>query len=54
MQILIIAFIIVVMAVAALSVSKSRALDTVLFCVFYSAVVVAVTATVIEFLLRLS
>ena len=49
-----IAFIVLAAAVGALSVSKSRTLDTMLFCVFYTAAVVATTSIVVEFLSRLS
>ena len=49
-----IAFVILVAAVVALSVSKSRAWDTVLFCTFYAAAVVATVSTIVEFLSRLS
>lgn len=49
-----IAFVIFIIAVMALSVSESRTLDTVLFCVFYAAAVVAVASTGVEFLSRLS
>lgn len=52
--VLLIAFVVLVAAVAALSVSKSRTLDTVLFCVFYTAVVVAVTSAIVGFLPGLS
>ena len=49
-----IAFIILVAAVVALSVSKSRAWDTVLFCTLYTAAVVATVSTIVGFLSRLS
>lgn len=49
-----VAFVVLVAAVVALSVSKSRTLDTVLFSVFYAASMVAVTSVVVEFLSRLS
>lgn len=49
-----VAFVVLVAAVVALSVSKSRMWDTVLFSVFYTASTVAVTSIVVEFLSRLS
>ena len=49
-----IAFVILIAVIGALSVSKHRTLDTVLFCVFYTAVVVAVTSAIVELLPRLS
>lgn len=49
-----IAFVILIVAVIALCFSKSRTLDTVLFSVFYAAVVVTVASSVVEFLSRQS
>lgn len=49
-----IASVILIVAVIALSVSKSRTLDTVLFSVFYAAAVVTVASSVVEFLSRQS
>lgn len=43
-----------IMSVVALSVSKSNTLDTVLYIVFYSAVVVSITTCIVEFISRLS
>lgn len=43
-----------IMSVAALSVSKSSTLDTILYIVFYSSVVVSVTTGIVEFISRLS
>lgn len=42
------------MSVAALFVSKSDTLDTMLYIVFYSAVVVCTTTCIVEFISRLS
>ena len=42
------------MSAAALSVSESNKLDTILYIVFYSAVVVSITTGVVEFISRLS
>lgn len=49
-----VAFAVLVAAVVAFSISKSRVLDTVLFFVFYIASTVAITSVVVEFLSRLS
>lgn len=43
-----------IMSVVALSVSKSNKLDTMLYTVFYSAVVVSITTGIVEFISRLS
>lgn len=42
------------MSAVALSVSKSDTLDTMLYIVFYSAVVVSITTGIVEFISRLS
>lgn len=42
-----------IMSVVALSVSKSNTLDTALYIVFYSAVVVSMTTCIVEFISRL-
>lgn len=43
-----------IISVVALSVSKSNTLDTMLYIVFYSAVVVSITTCIVEFISRLS
>lgn len=43
-----------IISVAALSVSKSNTLDTILYIVFYSAVVVSIATCIVEFISRLS
>lgn len=43
-----------IMSVVALSVSKSNKLDTMLYIVFYSAVVVSITTGIVGFISRLS
>lgn len=49
-----IAFVILIASVVALSTSKSRTLDTVMFLVFYAAAVVAVASTGVALLSGLS
>lgn len=43
-----------IMSVVALSVSKSNTSDTVLYIVFYSAVVVSITTCIVDFISGLS
>lgn len=49
-----IAFAVLIVSAAALSVSRSNTLDTVLYIVFYSAAVVSTTTIIVEFISRLS
>ena len=49
-----IAFSILIVSAAVLSVSRSNTLDTALYIVFYSAAVVSTTAIIVEFISGLS
>lgn len=52
--VMLIAAVVCIMSVAALAVSKSNTLDTMLYIVFYFAVVVSITTIIMELISRLS